>query len=223
MNIDNTIQMICIAALPLLFAITVHEVAHGWVANRLGDSTALMLGRLTLNPTKHIDPIGTIVVPIITLLLGGVIFGWAKPVPVNWNNLKKPRRDMAIVALAGPVANLLMALIWACIAYGFKSAAYLAANGAITDVRVFVFLTASFGILINIVLMLLNLIPIPPLDGSRVLSGMLPPKVSAQYERIEPYGIFILLGLLMTGVLGKFLFPLIYTAVGIIKNAFQLP
>jgi Zn-dependent protease len=223
MNIDSLIQTICIAAIPLLFAITLHEVAHGWVANKLGDSTALMLGRLTLNPAKHIDPIGTVLVPIITLTLGGVIFGWAKPVPVNWNNLKKPRRDMAIVALAGPMANLGMALVWAMIALFFKSAINIATTNALSDARVFIYYMASFGIMINVVLMVLNLLPLPPLDGSRILSSLLTPSAAQRYERIEPYGIWILLALLMTGILKYILLPPIYIVITLIKTLFHLP
>ena len=223
MNLDHIIQIICIAAVPLLFAITLHEVAHGWVASRFGDSTAKMMGRLSINPIRHIDPIGTVVVPIATLLLGGVIFGWAKPVPVNWNNLEHPRRDMAIVALAGPFANLLMALFWACIAFAFKSAVNLQTTSAFSDIRVFMFLTASFGIMINVVLMVLNLLPIPPLDGSRVIASLLTPRAAQNYERIGAYGIWILLALLVTGALGYILFPPIRLVIGIIKNIFQIP
>ena len=220
MNIAHIVQLICVAAIPLLFAITLHEVAHGWVASKFGDSTAKMLGRLSLNPIKHIDPVGTIVVPIITLAIGGIIFGWAKPVPVSWSNLKKPRRDMALVALAGPMANLLMALFWGAVAFAFKSAVNLQAINAFSDVRVFIYLSASFGIMINIVLMVLNLLPLPPLDGSRILSSLLTPKAAQAYERIEPYGIWILLGLLVTGLLGHILFPPIQLMLGIIKNIF---
>lgn len=190
------IQRIAIWALPVLFAITVHEVAHGWVASKLGDQTARMLGRLTLNPIKHIDIIGTIIVPILLLVVGGFILGWAKPVPVNWNNLKKPRRDMALVAAAGPVTNLLMALLWA-----------LAAKIGLATGIVGLSLMGQAGILINLVLMVLNLLPIPPLDGSRVVTAFLSGRAAYSYNRIEPYGLFILLFLLILGILNYLVLP----------------
>lgn len=194
------IQKIAVWALPVIFAITVHEVAHGWVANRLGDPTARMLGRLTLNPIKHIDPIGTVLIPAVLLALGGFIFGWAKPVPVTAQNLKNPRRDMAIVAAAGPAVNLIMAVLWALVA---RFAQWLPAESLVLPLTYMGFA----GIGINIALAVLNLLPIPPLDGGRVVSNLLPPRTSAQYDRIEPYGFFILLGLIMTGALGYLLGP----------------
>lgn len=199
----SLVQKIILYAIPILFAITVHEVAHGWVASKLGDQTARMLGRLTLNPIKHIDPIGTILVPAILLWLGGFIFGWAKPVPVNWNNLGKPKRDMALVAAAGPGANLLMALIWALVA---KISLAFATSPPQNWVQ-YVLVMAQAGILINFVLLVLNLFPIPPLDGSRVVSSFLSPKAAYAYNKVEPYGFFILLALLATGILGKILSP----------------
>jgi len=223
MNIQQSIQMIAVAILPLLFAITLHEAAHGWIASKLGDKTALMLGRVTLNPVKHIDPIGTVVLPIVMMLLSGFIFGWAKPVPVNWNNLRHPRRDMALVALAGPGANLVMALFWAIIV---KASILLTGdftNPFLKVALVFLRLAGNFGIFINCILLVLNLIPIPPLDGSRVVSSMLPPNAAMVYERIEPYGIWILLLLLVLGVLAKILFPPVLSLVGMIKNLFGLP
>lgn len=197
-------QYIAVAILPLLFAITVHEVAHGWVAKLYGDPTAQRLGRLTLNPLKHIDPIGTLLVPGILLMLGGFIFGWAKPVPVTWENLRRPKRDMAIVAAAGPAANLLMALFWASIA---KLGSELGAGSWAGLPLVYM---GVFGIQINVILMILNLLPLPPLDGGRVAVGLLPGPLAWQLSRIEPFGFFILLALLATGALGFIIGPPIH-------------
>jgi len=198
----TTVQRVVVWALPVLFAITVHEVAHGWVARKLGDPTAMMLGRLTLNPVKHIDPIGTVVVPVVLLLLGGFIFGWAKPVPVTWENLKNPRRDMALVAVAGPLANLLMAIGWALI---MKLGVTLGSD--MHWLAWPLIYMGGAGIAINAILMLLNLLPIPPLDGSRVLMGLLPGPLAWKLGRIEPYGLIIMVLLLVSGVLGTILMP----------------
>ena len=195
-------QLIAVAILPLLFGITVHEVAHGWAAKRLGDPTAQRLGRLTLNPIKHIDPLGTILIPGILLVLGGFIFGWAKPVPVTWENLRNPRRDMAIVAAAGPVANLLMAFLWAVFA---RIGAGLGDNLQWAG-QPMVYM-GQFGVAINSVLMVLNLLPLPPLDGGRVAVGLLPPRLAWNLSRVEPYGFFVLIALLATGTLGVILSP----------------
>jgi Zn-dependent protease len=222
MSIDNAVQTVAVAILPLIFAITLHEAAHGWVASKCGDKTALMMGRVTLNPVKHIDLIGTIIVPIVLLFLGGFVFGWAKPVPVAWQNLKNPRRDMALVALSGPLANFVMALGWGLIA---KAAAlYLvgSSNGWVAVTGEFFQSAASFGILINCVLLVLNLVPIPPLDGSRVVSSILPASVAHVYERIEPFGIWILLALLFLGVLGRLLLPFIQILLHWIIDLFNL-
>lgn len=224
MNTYNTIQIIAIAAIPLIFAITLHEVAHGWVASKLGDKTALMLGRVTLNPAKHIDLLGTIIVPIIMLMLGGFIFGWARPVPINWQNLNHPRRDMALVAIAGPLANLLMALFWALVA---KISYILFSNDSIHQVikttATFIHLASQFGITLNCILLVLNLLPIPPLDGSRVVSSLLPPNAADIYERIEPFGIWILLALLVLSVLGSILWPPIRFLTALIRVTFGIP
>ncbi|NNE39208.1 MAG: site-2 protease family protein, partial [Gammaproteobacteria bacterium] len=182
----NFVQKLIIYAVPVLFAITVHEVAHGWIASKLGDQTAKMMGRLTLNPVKHIDPIGTILVPIMMLMVSPFILGWAKPVPVDWRNLKRPKQDMALVAIAGPGANLLMMVFWALLAK-----LIIVSGLGNYHYSVPIITMAMVGIGINIVLMVLNLIPIPPLDGSRVLSAALPPKASYQYNRLEPYGLII--------------------------------
>lgn len=213
----NVIQFAAVMALPLLFAITVHEAAHGWMARRLGDRTAEMLGRLTLNPIKHIDPIGTVLIPGILLLAGGFIFGWAKPVPVDPRNLAHPRRDMAAVAAAGPLANLAMAFIWAVIA---KIGLSLAPIWPWLSLPLL--LMGKIGIQLNAVLMVLNLLPLPPLDGGRVLVGLLPDRAADAVARVEPYGMFILVGLMVTGFLGQLIGPpisllerLLVTLVGV--------
>ena len=200
----SLVQKIIIYATPILFAITVHEVAHGWIASKLGDQTARMMGRLTLNPVKHIDPVGTILVPILLLMVSPFILGWAKPVPVDWRNLRRPRQDMAWVALAGPAANLLMLVLWALLAKLIIVSGFGNYNYSIPFVAM-----AMVGITINIVLIVLNLIPIPPLDGSRVVSALLPPRTAMQYNRLEPYGLIIVLLLLFSGVLGRFFFPVV--------------
>ncbi|MCU7859963.1 MAG: site-2 protease family protein, partial [Candidatus Thiodiazotropha sp. (ex Lucinoma kastoroae)] len=200
----DLIQKLSIFILPMVFAITVHEAAHGWMAKRLGDNTAETLGRVTLNPIKHIDLVGTILVPIGVYLMTGFMFGWAKPVPVNWNNLHHPKRDMGLVALAGPAANLMMALIWAILIY----------VGAIIMesfdwLGLPLLLMGVAGVLINTVLMALNLMPIPPLDGGRVVYSLLPPKQAQAYSRLEAYGLFIVVILLATGLLGVILWPVV--------------
>ena len=192
----NPVQLLAVAAIPLLFAITVHEVAHGWVARRLGDPTALMMGRLTLNPIKHIDPIGTLVVPVFLLMAGGFIFGWAKPVPVTWENLRNPKRDMALVSAAGPLANLVMAVFWALVAKLALTVGLQAPWAAQPLI-----IMGELGIIFNLILMVLNLLPIPPLDGSRVVSSILPPRWAYLYGRIEPFGIVVIILLLATGLL----------------------
>jgi Zn-dependent protease len=199
------LQRIAVWILPVVFAITVHEVAHGWVAKKYGDNTASILGRLTLNPVKHIDLFGTLIIPGLLLLsFSGFIFGWAKPVPVDARNFKNPRRDMAIVALAGPVSNLLMAFGWALIA---RLGVTL---GAQTEaISLPLIYTGIAGISINLVLAMINLLPIPPLDGSRILTGILPSYWAWQYNRLERFGFVILLVLLYTNVLGSILaYPL---------------
>lgn len=215
----SVIQRVATWALPVLLAITVHEVAHGWVALRLGDKTAMMMGRLTLNPIKHIDPVGTLLVPGLMLVMGGFIFGWAKPVPVTWDNLRHPRRDMALVALAGPMANLLMALMWAVI---MKLALVLATTGSAEMIALPLLYMGAAGITINLILMVLNLLPLPPLDGGRIVASLLPERFSWQFNRLERWGFIILLGLMVMGVLGKILWPpinylqgLLYLAIGL--------
>ncbi len=200
----SVLQRVAVWALPVLLAITVHEVAHGWMAMRLGDKTAMMLGRLTLNPVKHIDPIGTLLVPGLLLVMGGFIFGWAKPVPVTWENLRHPKRDMALVALAGPMSNLLMALMWAAIV---KLGLVLATAGSAEMIALPLIYMGGAGITINLILMVLNLLPLPPLDGGRIVASLLPDRLSWQFNRLERWGFVILLGLMVMGVLGKILWP----------------
>ncbi|MBI3546836.1 MAG: site-2 protease family protein [Gammaproteobacteria bacterium] len=209
-------QFVAVAILPLLFAITVHEVAHGWVAKHFGDPTAQRLGRLTLNPLKHIDPIGTVLVPGLLLMLGGFIFGWAKPVPVTWENLRHPKRDMAIVAAAGPVSNLIMALFWAVIA---RIGEVL---GPSSWAGIPMQYMGQFGIEINAVFMILNLLPLPPLDGGRVAVGLLPGPWAWQLARLEQFGFFILLGLMMTGILGRVIGPPIHLVERLVSLAVGL-
>ncbi|WP_373507689.1 site-2 protease family protein [Thiocapsa sp.] len=210
----NPYQLLAVLAIPVLFAITVHEAAHGWVASKLGDRTALMLGRVTFNPIKHIDPIGTIVVPLATFFLVGFLFGWAKPVPVNWRNLHHPRRDMALVAIAGPGANLMMALFWGSMVK--LGVLLVPVNEWIALPLVYM---GAAGVLINVFLMVLNLVPLLPLDGGRVLNALLPPKVAARFSRLEPFGLIILLALLITGLLGAVLLPIVIGTVGLLPGS----
>ncbi|WP_228287959.1 site-2 protease family protein [Thiothrix subterranea] len=216
MDIGYVIRLIVAGAIPVLFAITLHEVAHGWVANKLGDSTAKMLGRLTINPLKHIDPIGTVALPLGMLLMSMLTmgqpfaFGWAKPIPVNTRNLHNPRRDMAIVAVAGPLSNLLMALFWVLMMPVFMAVIPDAniADGFVT--------MAQIGLVFNLVLLVLNLLPIPPLDGGRVLAGLVPRGVADVLDKIEPYGFPILIVLLLLGVLDQIIGPIIGTLYGLL-------
>ncbi len=209
-------QKIAAWVLPVLLAITVHETAHGWVARRLGDTTAQMLGRLSLNPLRHIDPVGTILVPAVMLLLpGGFVFGWARPVPVNSRNLRHPKTDMAWVAAAGPFSNLLMAVAWALLA---QLGVWLGGWAGLP----LIFMAVA-GIFINTILMVLNLLPLPPLDGGRVLVGLLPDSLAYPYARIEPYGIWILIGLLVSGVLSHILWPIAMWFMGWFISLSGLP
>jgi len=198
----SIIQKLTVYAIPLIFAITLHEAAHAFAARYFGDSTAYMLGRMTLNPVKHIDPVWTILVPIVTLMVSPFVFGAAKPVPVNFGALRNPKRDMIWVAAAGPFANLVMMVMWAIIG---KIAISAGAAGPFH----FLALVAEAGIFVNALLMVFNLFPLLPLDGGRILSGLLPNKLAYAFSRTEPYGMFILIALIVTGVMGKFMWPLI--------------
>ncbi len=200
----SLLQRVAIWVLPVLFAITVHETAHGWMALRLGDPTAKMLGRLTLNPIKHIDPLGTVIVPGLMLMFSGFLFGWAKPVPVTAQNLRNPRGDMAWVALAGPLSNLLMAIFWALVAR-----IGMLLGDVSPELALFLIYSGVAGIFVNTLIGVLNLLPILPLDGGRILSALLPGRVAYQLDRLEPYGLIILVVLLFTGILGMILWPLI--------------
>jgi Zn-dependent protease len=210
MNILSLLETIVLYAIPMVLAITLHEAAHGYVARMFGDRTAEMMGRITLNPLKHIDPVGTIAVPLVLFLLsklaGGpaFFFGWAKPVPVNFGNLRNPKQDMFWVAIAGPVTNLLMAIAWAVVFRFGGDVEWLAGM-------------AQIGATVNVFLMVLNLLPILPLDGGRVAVSLLPHSLAAPYARLEPYGMFIIIALLATNVLSLILMPLANTVLGMIS------
>jgi Zn-dependent protease len=221
MDFSSLATTIAIYALPVIFAITLHEAAHGYVAKHFGDTTAYVLGRVSLNPARHIDPVGTILVPLAILLattvfnMGGVLFGWAKPVPVNYHALRRPRQHMMWVAAAGPGANLAMALGWGL---GLKLGLAAGLGGGS-----FLIEMAKAGIVVNVVLMLLNLVPILPLDGGRIVASLLPPRMSDSYARLEPLGFPILLALLFTNTLGVVLYPMVAGSIQLIATAFQLP
>lgn len=203
------IGKIAIYALPVIFAITVHEAAHGYAARHFGDMTAHAAGRISLNPLRHIDPIGTILVPLLTLMAGGILFGWAKPVPVNFGRLRHPKRDMLWVAAAGPGSNLVMALLWAL--------AYKISGGWPESISVPLSLMAQAGVMINVVLMVLNLLPLPPLDGGRIAVSLLPHSLAWKFARIEPYGFIILLVLMFTGILNQIMGPPIDAMINLIS------
>lgn len=205
----NDIQRIAVWVIPILLAVTLHEVAHGYAAKKLGDNTAEQAGRLSLNPLKHIDPFGTVIVPLVLVLLGGFIFGWAKPVPVSWEKLRNPKRDMGLVALAGPMANFTMIILWAVLV---KISLFMA-DQSMHWLAAPLYHISQAGIQINTILMVLNMLPIPPLDGSRVVSIFMPTQWVVQMYRIEPYGMVILIVLLFTGILGKILFPIVYGVI----------
>ena len=203
MDINNLIQTVLIYALPVLFAITIHEAAHGYVARALGDNTAYMMGRVTLNPFKHIDPVGTILMPLMLYFAtsGAFLFGYAKPVPVDFGKLRRPKRDMIWVALAGPASNFIQAILWAI--------GYMLLVGTDTNERFFLEMCKA-GVLVNLVMWAFNLFPLPPLDGGRVLVGLLPNRLAYSLSRLEPWGFFIVLALVLVGIVGNYwLRPLI--------------
>jgi Zn-dependent protease len=208
----TVIQKIVIYALPVIFAITVHEAAHGYAAKHFGDMTAFNAGRITLNPLKHIDLFGTIILPALTVMLGGILFGWAKPVPVDFNRLHHPKKDMLWVAAAGPASNFVMAIFWA-----------LVLKFSVNAPEAFVLpltLMAKAGVTINIVLMVLNLLPLPPLDGGRIAVSLLPINLARPFSQIERYGFIILIILLFSGILGQILEPLINVVYALISTIF---
>lgn len=215
---ESMIQTIAIAALPVTLAITLHEAAHGYAARHFGDPTAWLQGRISANPLRHIDLVGTIIVPLVILLLstGGILFGWAKPVPVDFSRLRHPKADMLWVAAAGPAANLAMLLFWAAL---MKLSWLLPLNFfSLPMVRM-----AEIGMAVNIALMVLNLFPLPPLDGGRIAVSLLPPGVAWRFAQLERFGFPILLLLLFTGVLGQLLMPVMYLVGGLVSFLFQLP
>lgn len=206
------VQKIAASALPIIFAITVHEAAHGYAAKYFGDLTAEKMGRITLNPLKHIDLIGTILLPALTLMVGGILFGWAKPVPVNFANLRNPKKDMLWVAAAGPASNFIMAIFWTLV-LNFS-------NSAPESAAFFLSQMGWAGISINLVLMVLNLLPLPPLDGGRIAVSLLPMDMAVKLSRLEQYGFLILIALLFTGILGKIISPIINFFAQIILGIF---
>ena len=218
MELNELVRVVAIYALPVIFAITLHEAAHGYVAKYFGDMTAYMEGRVSLNPLRHIDPFGTVALPLILLGLtklvgGGIIFGWAKPVPVNFANLRHPKRDMLWVAAAGPLSNFVMALIWALLV---KIGLSFPENYFALPLA----LMGAAGVFFNIIIMVLNLVPLPPLDGGRILVSLLPQRMASRVAGIEPYGFMILILLLLTGVLGTMLWPAIGALMALIAALF---
>ncbi len=215
-SVPEIAYTIAVWAVPILFAITLHEAAHGWVAEKLGDPTAKNLGRITVNPIKHIDPIGTIVVPLFLATVSPFVLGWAKPVPIEPRYFKSPLLDMALVAVAGPVSNFFMACFWA---------GFIVLAGSMlepSDLLTFFSTMGKNGIIINVVLMVLNLLPIPPLDGGRVVAGLLPRPLLIPYMKLERYGMVIILLLLVSGILGKIMWPIVLHFIKIIGMIFGL-
>ena len=217
MDIGHMLQLIALYAIPGIFAITLHEAAHGYAARHFGDPTAYEAGRISLNPMRHIDPIGTLLIPAVVLFASGgkFAFGWAKPVPVNFGRLRNPKRDMLWVAAAGPAANVFMAVLWTLL---LKFVATIPPN-YFTEPALRM---AQGGIIINIVLMALNLVPLPPLDGGRIAVSLLPHRLAYQFARLEPYGMIILMVLLFTGILGKVMMPIMRAAFSVLSFVFGI-
>jgi Zn-dependent protease len=221
MDINQIVQTVAIYALPVLFAITLHEAAHGYVARHFGDMTAYAQGRISLNPARHIDPVGTILVPIGILVLSmftvgaGFLFGWAKPVPVNYSALRRPRQNMLWVAAAGPAANLAMALGWTLL---LRGALFFPENDFGVPMR----LMCEAGMQVNVVLMLLNLLPILPLDGGRIVASLLPTRMAWGYAKLEPWGFPILLGLMFMGALNVILAPMVAFSFSVLGTLFRI-
>jgi len=217
-DISNAIVQISVLVIPVLFAITLHEAAHGYVARHFGDLTAFQAGRISLNPLRHIDPIGTVLVPLVMFLTAGFLFGWAKPVPVNFAQLRHPKKDMLWVAIAGPAANLFMAVLWIVIAK-------LALQSAGDNSATWFFAMAQAGIMINVMLMVLNLIPLPPLDGGRIAVSLLPHPYAYRFAKLEPYGMFILIALLIfefNSQNGFIIYPLVQFSLKLLNALFGL-
>jgi Zn-dependent protease len=239
--VENLVQTVAIYALPVLFAITLHEAAHGYVARHFGDMTAFAQGRISLNPLRHIDLVGTIIVPIVILIAskvagsGGILFGWAKPVPVNYSALRRPKQHMAWVAAAGPASNLLQAVLWGVASRvgmlwsgrgdAWMEVARQHGSGGVVEAALrhghgaseFLVGMGAAGVLVNLVFMILNLVPIPPLDGGRILTSVLPGRAAWRFAKLEPYGLAILLVLLFTNYLGIVLNPLITESDALIR------
>ena len=211
MDTTNLIQTVSVYAIPVIFAITLHEAAHGYAAKYFGDSTAYMMGRVTLNPFSHIHLVGTILLPLLLYFStnGALLFGFAKPVPVDFSNLRHPKRDMVWVALAGPGSNLAMALAWGI-------GLYLLRGSGVEET--FFLQMCNAGVLTNVVMFALNLFPLPPLDGGRVLVGLLPIKQAMLVSRIEPWGFFVVMGLIVTGFLSTFwMQPVMAVTMGLLQ------
>jgi len=215
-SLPDIVYTIAVWIIPVLFAITLHEAAHGWVAYKLGDPTAKSLGRISVNPIKHVDPMGTVVVPIFLATLSGFVMGWAKPVPVEPRYFKSPLLDMALVAVAGPVSNFFMACFWAFFIVIVTT--LLSPSASLS----FLAEVGEKGIYINVILMVLNMLPIPPLDGGRVVAGVLPPALAMPFMKLERFGMVIGLLLLISGILGKILWPIVQHFFKMISTIFGL-
>jgi len=214
----DLLYRILLWSIPVIFAITLHEVAHGMCALYLGDNSARRVGRLTLNPVKHIDPVGSVIVPVILLWATGFIFGWAKPVPVNKNNFTYPERDMVLVAAAGPLANFIMSIMWAIIMKAGYSLSAIAPEAAL----VLLYMGAA-GVFINTAVMMLNLLPLPPLDGGRILAGLLSERSSRMLSKVEPWGFVILVAMIIAGLAAKIVWPMMVVGMAVATHIAGIP